>query len=231
MIASGVTAQEPGDATLLEAKRLFDKATLELDAGRADIGRDLLRRSLALHPGLATRYNLGVALRRTGQTTEAVAMFEGLVREPTLGEAERAEIATKLDETRAELSTITVRVTGAPQALIEIDAREVDTIEAETPTEFVVDAGEHVVIARAGGSSRQSVVVERGQTAFVDLHVLSLQQQTAVDRRKRRRKRATWIASATAVVAAVVLGSVLGTRKSGPKPGDTPVFPTLFEQP
>ncbi len=201
-----------------EAKRLFDEASKEIDAGRPTVGRDLLRRSLALYPALPTRYNLGVALRLSGETTEAVAMFEGLLGESEVSKPERARIEDQLRGARSELATLTVGITGSPTATIEVDAREVGTAEADAPVTVQLDAGTHVVIARAGGVTRQQVDLDQGQSTTIDLHVLSLTEQQRADRRKRRKRRAAWITGTTVAVVGIVLAAVLATRPDNTKP-------------
>ena len=228
--ANRPSANKTQASAVNEAKRLFDEAMVQLSAGRADIGRDLLRQSLALYSTLPTRFNLAVALQRTGQTTESVAMFEGLLREPSLRKKDRAMIEEGLRGARAELATIAIRVTGVEVATVEIDGREIGEARAGEVAEFPVDAGEHVVVARAGGSTRQRVKVDRGKTVQVDLHVMSIAQQNAAKRKAQRRKRAAWGTGASAVIAGVVLAAVLATRPTGekdPADGTIPAVSTL----
>ena len=226
-----VSAQDVAEVDpVVEAKRLFDEAIVQLGAGRADIGRDLLRRSLGLHSRKSTRYNLGVALRRTGETTEAVAIFDGLLLERSLTKKERARVEQELRAAKGELATLIVKISGAETATLEIDAREVGEARAGQAERYTLDPGEHVIIARSGGTTRQRVNLARGQTLTVDLHVLSLKAQNAEAKKRRRRKRAAWIAPATAVVAAVVIAAVVVSQPSGETalvPGDTPAVGTL----
>ncbi len=230
-LAVPAAAQPAADPDpFLEAKRLFDEAIIQLGAGRADIGRDLLRRSLGLHPRKSTRYNLGVALRRTGETTEAVAMLDGLLRERTLSGEERTRVEQELRAAKAELATLVISISGATTATIEIDAREVGEASASEPEHYTLDPGEHVIIARSGGTTRQRITLARGQTLNVNLHVLSLKEQDARTKKRKRRRRAKWIAPATAAVAAIVITAVIVSQPSGDTPllvGDTPAVGTL----
>lgn len=231
LLAVPAAAQHAADPDpVVEAKRLFDEAIIQLGAGRADIGRDLLRRSLGLHSRKSTRYNLGVALRRTGETTEAVAMLDGLLRERSLSAEERTRVEQELRAAKAELATLVVNISGATTATIEIDAREVGEVSAGAPQRYTLDPGEHVIIARSGGTTRQRITLARGQTLTVDLHVLSLQEQTAREKKRKRRRRAKWIAPATAAVAAIVITAIIVSQPSGDTPliaGDTPAVGTL----
>lgn len=225
----GVQAQDSTDDPVAEAKRLFDDAIVQLTAGRADIGRDLLRRSLALDTRKSTRFNLGVALRRTGETTEAVATFDGLLRERSLTKKERAEVKQELAAAKTELATIVVTISGTKTANLELDGRDLGEVDATQPLRFRVDPGEHVLVARSGGTTRQQVNVNRGATAELNLHVLSLEEQNDELRKQRRRKRAAWIVPASAAVAAIIIGTVIATRPSGETPlvdGDTPAVGT-----
>lgn len=210
-----------------EAKRLFLDAIEELDSGNAAIGRDLLRRSLMLDWRVTTRYNLGVALRLSGDTTEAIATLVGLLEERKLPPDLRDKAVEQLAMARSELATIEVTVTGVDRATIELDGREVGEATGGTATAFHVDAGEHVVLARAEGTSRSKIRVGRGETVPVRLHVIPPPEQERREKR-RRRQRAAWISTASAIVAGVVVAAVVVTRP-GPKdlvPGDTATFNT-----
>lgn len=229
-IPAAATAQDPaaGGSAKENAKRLFDEAVEQLDAGRGALGRDLLRRSLALYPTVATRYNLGVALRQTGETSEAIATFQGLLEAGGLNIAMRDKTSAQLQDARAELATLRIAVTGTREAIVEIDGRQIGRATADLPVERQVDAGERVVVARADGTSRQWVQLERGETKTVTLHVIPSADKVRADKR-RRRKRAAWITVA-AVVTAGVVTAVAVTQVGGTKdlvPTDTGNIATL----
>ena len=218
------------DPVMEEAGRLFKEATEEINAGHPAIGRDLFRRSLMLYPTIPTRYNLGVALRATGESLEAVATFEGLLREPELTAKQRSQTREQLELARADIATLTVRITGAAKANVELDGRGVGVASSKEPLVLRVDAGEHVVLAEAGGSTRSKLRVARGEEASLSLHVLALSEQKAQEK-KRRRRRAGWISAAGIVVAGAVVAAAVTTRDTTTRgavvEGDTGTFETL----
>lgn len=207
------TPKAQADPVAEKAQELFSHATEELRIGNAAQARDLLRRSLALHSRIPTRYNLGIALRRAGNTTESIDMFDGLLRETSLSPQHRSAVEEQLDGARAELAVLEVQVTGTDTAVIELNAQEVGSATPTEPLILHVDAGEHVIMARAGGTSRQTVVVGPGETKAVVLYVLSLAESQQRERKTRRRKRAAWISGGIAVAAAAVITAVMVSRR------------------
>jgi hypothetical protein len=145
-----------------DARRLFEQALDALQAGRAAEGRDLLRRSLAAHPTLAARVNLGIALRRTGEAPEAVEIFESIL-EGDLSAEDRELVEAQLAQAREEVATLRVSVEGPPGADVEVDGRPVGSASDE-PLVVPVGAGTHVVVARAEGwrDARETLGVEPG---------------------------------------------------------------------
>lgn len=207
-------AEAATDPAADKARELFTRATEELRLGNAAVARDLLRRSLALNARIPTRYNLGVALRRAGNTTESIDTFEGLLREKSLSKQHRASIQEQVDGAKTELATLEIAITGTDKALIELDAQEVAEASQDVPLVLKVDAGEHVVIARAGGTSRQRVNVGPGETVALVLHVMSVAERRNKDRKARRKKRAGWASGGVGLAAAAVLTAVLVSRRS-----------------
>lgn len=214
---SPVQAQDAA-STETEAKALFDEAMVHLRKGRAAVGLDLLRRSLVLYPTVATRYNLGVALRLTGKTTESIATFQGLLNEKLEAE-QRALIEEQIGKARKDLSTVEIRTNGVPTARLEIDGREVAEVGQNQVFSAKLDAGKHVVIAHGYDSStRKTIELERGATTPVELTVIPLVDREAEQRRKRRVR---WMAgSAGVAIAAVILTAVLVTRDRTESPPD-----------
>lgn len=228
-IARADTGAAAAQGTALErAQSLFTEAAEQLKLGNAAVSRDLFRRSLALHSRIPTRHNLAVALRRTGETLEAVDMFEGLLAEPSLTSTQRDKIAAELEGARSELATLTVQVTGAAEATIELDGRQVGEVQEGKSLELVINAGEHVVLARAGTTTRSQVRIAPGKSLTTTLHVMSIAERDRAVRKKTRRRRAGWITGGIAVAAAVITGAVLAARKvrqtADPLEGDLPTF-------
>jgi len=157
------------------ARALFGRATQALQAGRFAEARDLLRQSLALFPMAATAFNLAVALRGTGETLEATALFERLLggEHGALTADRRAEIAELLRATRSEIATLRVEVEGARRVDVRVDGELVGTIDDGGRLRRRVDAGRHVVLASAEGmvTIEERVSVERGRVARVALRM------------------------------------------------------------
>lgn len=213
------------ESAVEQAQRLFSEGTEELLNGRAALARDLLRRSLALSWRVPTRYNLAVALRQTGATTEAIATFEGLLEESDLTKEQRALIGEQLEGSRGELATLYVRVTGTKEATIEIDGHAVGQSTAQHPYRTTLDAGSHIVVARADGTGRATVDLKRGDSSEITLHVMPPAER-AIAKRKKKRRRAGWITGASVVVAGAVIAAATATRSrnSNPIQGDTDVL-------
>jgi len=156
-----------------DARRLFDQATPVLRARRFAEARDLLRRSLTLHPSAATAFNLAVALRGTGETTEAVATFDSVLggRFGTISSDEAAQVGRLRAETARDLGTLEIQASGAPQLELIVDGAAAATIDDRSRIVRQVDAGRHRVEARAtdGRHAEREIDVERGATAPVVL--------------------------------------------------------------
>ncbi|MEM9190963.1 MAG: hypothetical protein AAGF12_17390 [Myxococcota bacterium] len=152
------------------ARALFDEAVERLRAGNAAEGRDLLRRSLAILPTIPTRYNLAVALRRTGEVTEAQFHLRQLLEEG-LSEAQRQQIAEQLQPLQREIATLVIHVDHPEGAeRVEIDGLEVGETHAAAPLRVEVDPGQHRVSAYQGNlRGSGDVEMERGETRQLDL--------------------------------------------------------------
>lgn len=154
------------------ARSLFERAVVLLREGRAAEGRDLLRESLAILPTVATRYNLAVALRRTGEVTEARFLLRRL-REEGLDENQRARIDEQLQLIAAQVATLEISVEGAQErAEIEVDGISVGEAGNHTPFRIDVDPGEHSVAALEENLRGVGTVnAPRGETARVRLQL------------------------------------------------------------
>lgn len=173
LVPAAARAQAPGaDVSMVEsrARSLFERAIEELREGHAAAGRDLLRRSLAILPTVATRYNLAVALRRTGEVTEAQFLLQRLLAEE-LTEAQRARVQEQLDSIDDQIATLEIRVRGgAAPASVEIDGIEVGEVDDAAPLRVSVDPGRHRVAALSGNlRGTADAELDRGQTRRVEL--------------------------------------------------------------
>ena len=156
----------PSDAGRAEeARSLFDSAVEEVRRGRFPSARDQFRRSLELLPTSSTAFNLAVALNGTGETVEAVALLEALLAGEygELASAERSQVEELLERARADLAHLHVRVRGPERARVRIDGEEAGEATASAPLEVTLDAGRHVIDARAPGHELADAVVELGR--------------------------------------------------------------------
>jgi hypothetical protein len=156
-----------------EARRLFEEANAALESGRFSVARDLLRRSLDLAPNAASAFNLGVALRGTGETRAAVQVFEELLggERGEISDGQRREVRRLLRETRAEIAALHIHVEGAETIEVRVDGERIgEAGDGETLT-HQVDPGEHVVTATAPRrqTEERRVELERGGSRRLSL--------------------------------------------------------------
>lgn len=170
LLLVGVLAPKPvaaQDATH-RAQNLFERALQALSEGRAAEGRDLLRRSLEILPTVPTRYNLALALRRTGEPTRSLDILE-VLSEGELGDEDRQRVEMQLQEVRAEVGHVIVTIRGAREAELEVDGQSEGAVNARQPREILVDPGEHVIVARGETSAREEIEVDRGARMEITL--------------------------------------------------------------
>jgi hypothetical protein len=160
--SAGVAAAQPAE----EARVLFEQANGALESGRFAEARDLLRRSLALSDNAASAFNLGVALRGTGETLAAASVFEALLEggHGAISDAQKREVQRLLRETRAEIAVLHIHVEGADVIDVRVDGARIARAGDGETVSHDVDPGEHVVTVSA--SRRQTeerrVTLDRG---------------------------------------------------------------------
>ena len=167
----GVAAPVQADENL--AREFFDESISALRQGRFAEARDMLRESLELHPTLSAAFNLGVALRGTGETREAVRVLGRLLAGDfgELPEERASRVRALIEEIRAELARLDIRVEGVDHARLRINGEPAGEASADTPNVRIVDAGELSVAALAEDRQpvERQITVERGGSARVDL--------------------------------------------------------------
>ncbi|MFK7988150.1 MAG: tetratricopeptide repeat protein [Sandaracinaceae bacterium] len=138
--------------SLMEARALayFERGLEQLRQGDAAGGRDLLRQSLSIYPNIATRFNLAMALRRTGEVTEARHVFRALLEEPELSPRERQDITTQLAQVDQAIATLELSVHADLAAQIEVDGFAAGRVDAGRRLRVSVDPGTHSVSALSG---------------------------------------------------------------------------------
>ncbi|MBI2896972.1 MAG: hypothetical protein HYY06_25670 [Deltaproteobacteria bacterium] len=167
--------QAIADSREVEARRLFETATLALQTGRVAEARDLLRRSLALYPNAPTAFNLAVALRGTGETLESIELFDAILsgRHGPLGAEQAAEAARLRAETAREVAHVDVHASGAERIAIRVDGRPAASLPDGGRADIPVDAGAHELRASAPGRvpARHHVRIDRGARAAWNLNL------------------------------------------------------------
>jgi len=175
--AAAASAQrDERDVSLAEARArsMFERAIVELGAGHAAAGRDLLRQSLAILPTPATRFNLAVALRETGELTDARVQLEELERDESLEPAVRSRVERLREEIDAAIATLVIREAepGDAPTEVEVDGVAVGALEGTATLRVSVDPGEHRVSGlRETFRGAASVTVANGETRRVELRL------------------------------------------------------------
>lgn len=195
--------------SLMEARAMayFERGLTLLRRGDAAAGRDMLRRSLSIFPNVATRFNLGIALRRTGEVTESRHVFRALLAEPGLGERERADIRRELDTLERAIATLIVTAEPALPAAFEVDGFPAGDLEAGATLRVNVDPGSHSVSALAGalrGTSELEVAPGGVANAVLRLVPLDREQDSTTLMWGVALGAAGLLAGAAALIAAVL---------------------------
>lgn len=156
------------------ARAMFERAIAELEAGHAAAGRDLLQRSLSILPTTAARFNLAIALRETGELTEARVQLDILARDPSVSPAIRARVEELRAELDASIATLRIRAAepGSAPTEVEVDGVAVGELEGESSLRVSVDPGEHRVAGlRETWRGVERVTVQRGELRDVVLEL------------------------------------------------------------
>lgn len=174
LLAASPTAHAQDGDACERARGLFERGTDAVDEGRLAEGRDLLRRAADLCPIVQVWFNLGFALRRSGFTSEAVDVFEALLRGEygALSPDQEATIREEAEGATRELATVRVTLTPPVAADLELDGALVGTATAGSPFLLRADAGSHILAARLGDATGQaSIELTRGQSLEVPLEL------------------------------------------------------------
>jgi len=166
---SGVAAQ----GAEREARELFQAGNEALSTGRFAEARDLFRRSLDITPNAGTAFNLAVALRGTGQTLEALQIFEALLEGEfgRLSRAQRRETERLRREVEAEIAVLHITVRGADDIEVRVDGQRIASAADGEIVEHRVDPGVRVVTVSAPRRVTQERRVDLERGSSVELEV------------------------------------------------------------
>lgn len=190
-----------------DAERLFSEGQLAFAEGRFADARDLYRRSLDLFPHASTAFNLGVALRGTGEMVEATRTFDRLIAGAfgDLTEAEASEARALRQEVANNRVTLEIRVCGPERSSIRLDGVLMAEANDCLVESIEADPGRGVVSVAAAGFSPEdrNVDVEPGRTLALRIEprpVSEIEPSSSVFSNGW-----FWVGTGAVVVAAVVL--------------------------
>ena len=142
-------------------RTLFSRANVASTQGRFADARDLYRAALELGSNAAIAFNLAVALTRTGEFTEAVQVFDALLRDEygSISPEQRREVAALSEEASREVATLVVRLPPTEGLEVRVDGQRVEGRHR-------LDPGEHIVSvqSRRHRPLEQRLVISRGET-------------------------------------------------------------------
>jgi hypothetical protein len=169
-------APEDGSApSAVRARELFEQANAAADREDFVRARAAFEESLSLLPRPATALNLAQVLRSMGSLRECTRVLEALDRGDYGAVSDRVrDLAGQLAaEAAHELASVELRVEGADQASVRIDADEPIEVRAAEPSIAVLDPGEHLVVARTGDgrSVEQSLRLTVGESRTLRLEM------------------------------------------------------------
>lgn len=194
---------------LARAQALYDKATIEMDAGQFAVACPALAEVVRLIPeGMGARLTLGECLEEQGKLASAwlqFAIVEGSASKPT----QVHEAATRAAALRPKLPTMKLTfpptLGATPGLTIRRDGAPLSRIH--WATSFPVDAGVHEIVVQAPGFKtwrRQVAIPVRGQLTVVELQ--ALEPQPAIPMRGVPTK-PTGLTRTTVGVATLVVGT------------------------
>jgi hypothetical protein len=135
-------AQRSDSSRSAAARALFVEGVTLAHQGDYAQASERFRRSAALHPAGAVRFNLASALVHTGALVEASEILEGLLREPTITDPVRRASERLRGEIAPRLARVIVRLDGdASDVTVELDGESFS--DAALGVAVPIDPGEH----------------------------------------------------------------------------------------
>ena len=176
--------EQADDNDRQEARSLFLDGNTAMDEGRFGEAREFFRRSLTLHPSVATAFNLAVSLERTGALVDSVELLSDLIAGEfgELSDAQRTEAIDFRDRAEPDIGIAQFRVSGAPRAEARLDGELIGHIERGRSLETEVDPGEHVIVltARNAQPVERRFVMERGESVELTIPIEADEDGTLV---------------------------------------------------
>lgn len=176
LAASSAAAQPRCQAAeaMHDATALYECGTEAIRERRYAEAEAYLQRSLEREASVRTAFNLAIALRNLGRARRALGLLRDLDagRFGEVPDERRESLARQIETSLDSLATVVVVLpAGLARASIEVDAVERREVTDAEEAHFVVEPGEHAILASAEGAclERAVVSVSRGQRTTVQL--------------------------------------------------------------
>ncbi|MFO0624826.1 MAG: PEGA domain-containing protein [Polyangiales bacterium] len=164
---AGAAAAQPRPLPLASLQETFDQGVEAERTSAATPRPARFEEVLRHHDEPLVRVNLAISYRAVGRYVDAIAQLQRYLAAPLASERPEglAQMRRALDEMRAQLGRVTLRVTPAA-AQVRVDRRLVD---ASSP--LALDPGDHALEVTAEGfvSARRELRVEAAGAQHLDL--------------------------------------------------------------
>jgi hypothetical protein len=164
--------QATSSEDVARAKTLFDDGSRAMQSGRFAEAVTALRASLDASPRSATAFNLAVALRGTGDSLAAIALFDALLagKYGALDASKEQGVTELRDATKRDLATLSILVRGAPSE-VRIDGKDPTSLTEGMRVERRVNPGKHrvIVVATDRETADREVDLKPGATATLEI--------------------------------------------------------------
>lgn len=155
----------------VRAELLNEEARLALERREFAEARDLLERSLEIHPTARAAFNLARVFREQGSPTRALEYVDALNegRYGPLPPEREEQLRTIESDARGDLAHLTIAIAGAPSVELRVDGEPSGSVTA--PRTLVLDPGVHRVLASTadGRTFERSVDLARGERTRITL--------------------------------------------------------------
>lgn len=170
LVPVGASAQDE-PAPEVRAELLNEEARIALERREFAEARDLLQRSLEIHPTARAAFNLARVLREQGLPTRALEYVDALLqgRYGELPPEREAQPRTIESDARGDLAHLTIAIAGARSMDLRVDGEPSGSVTE--PRTLVLDPGVHRVLGSApdGRSFEQSIDLARGERTRIVL--------------------------------------------------------------
>jgi hypothetical protein len=155
----------------VRADLLNEEARLALERREFAEARDLLERSLEIHPTARAAFNLARVFREQGSPTRALEYVDALNegRYGPLPPEREAQLRTIEADARGDLAHLTVAIAGARSMELRVDGEPSGAVT--DPRTLVLDPGMHRVLGSTpdGRTFEESVDLARGERTRITL--------------------------------------------------------------